>query len=324
VPTDMSESPGELSNDDAVRATNDDAANCKRGAVQLGYWRDPYIEYFVKKGDRKPPEINRGYYARTQGIKQVIEHILEVTEGKCQVINLGAGFDTLYWMLAEEGIQFKNFIEVDFPTVTAKKCYYIKKSKPLLQALATEDGEVSMSNWDLHSSQYHLVGTDLRVEGQLAAKLQEAEVDYSLPTIFLAECVLVYMDTVHSTALLRWITNTFTTVAFINYEQVNMQDRFGQVMVENLRKRSCALAGVEACKDLLSQEKRFLDIGWEGAKAWDMVQVYNSLPKADLERTEALEMLDERELMLQLFQHYCMCLAYKDGAGIGLKAIGLD
>jgi [phosphatase 2A protein]-leucine-carboxy methyltransferase len=39
--------------------------------------------------------------------------------------------------------------------------------------------------------------------------------------------------------------------------QVNMTDRFGEVMLFNLKGRGCALAGVEACASLNSQEERF-------------------------------------------------------------------
>lgn len=35
--------------------------------------------------------------------------------------------------------------------------------------------------------------------------------------------------------------------------QVNMDDRFGQIMIEHLRRRQCDLAGVETCKSLESQ-----------------------------------------------------------------------
>lgn len=35
--------------------------------------------------------------------------------------------------------------------------------------------------------------------------------------------------------------------------QLNMNDRFGQVMIENLQRRQCILAGVEACQSLDSQ-----------------------------------------------------------------------
>ena len=40
-------------------------------------------------------------------------------------------------------------------------------------------------------------------------------------------------------------------------------------------------------------------------------------------RIEKLEFLDERELLDQLFQHYCVCWAYKDTANIGLSDISL-
>lgn len=41
-----------------------------------------------------------------------------------------------------------------------------------------------------------------------------------LPTVFVSECVLVYMTPTHSSNLLRWATETFHTTMFISYEQV--------------------------------------------------------------------------------------------------------
>lgn len=35
--------------------------------------------------------------------------------------------------------------------------------------------------------------------------------------------------------------------------QVNMSDRFGQVMIENLQRRQCSLAGAELCQSLETQ-----------------------------------------------------------------------
>jgi len=66
-------------NDEAVRATNDDAASCKRSAVQLGYWTDPYIQFVTKASERKPPEISRGYYARVKGVQGLVRQFLEVS-----------------------------------------------------------------------------------------------------------------------------------------------------------------------------------------------------------------------------------------------------
>jgi len=55
---------------------------------------------------------------------------------------------------------------------------------------------------------------------------------------------------------------------------------------------------------------RFIECGWHGARAWDMVQVYHSLPAPDRQRIERIEMLDEGELLIQLFQHYCIAIGW--------------
>lgn len=41
-----------------------------------------------------------------------------------------------------------------------------------------------------------------------------------------------------------------------------------------------------------------------------MVQVYDSIAAAERKRIEKIEMLDEGELLVQLFQHYCLVLAW--------------
>lgn len=93
-----------------------------------------------------------------------------------------------------------------------------------------------------------------------------------------------------------------------------MCDRFGQVMIENLQRRHCNLAGVEVCRSLDSQvsscgfllqgstlkvkkkintedsyayslqKDRFLKTAWEHADALDMMTVYRMLPQEDVAR----------------------------------------
>ncbi|XP_059479780.1 leucine carboxyl methyltransferase 1 [Neocloeon triangulifer] len=298
--------------DDAIRATNDDASECKRCAINLGYWQDKFINFFVKAGERKAPEINRGYYARCTAVGLLIEQFIKRVGEECQIINIGAGFDTLYWRLKSNGLLVKNFVEMDFPNVTAKKCYAIKRNKTLLEQIHSEDGEVKFSPTDLHSANYHLVGVDLRQLSNVQKKLVDSEIDWSVPTLLLAECVLVYVEPEHIRSLLSFLASQLASALFVNYEQVNMDDRFGQIMLSNLRARGCALAGVEACRDLASQQQRFLDTGWDGSKAWSMEEIWNMLPREDRNRIEKIEFLDETELLQQLFQHYCICIGWKD------------
>lgn len=184
------------------------------------------------------------------------------------------------------------------------------------------------------------MGIDLRHISELVNKLTQAEVNFNLPTMFLAECVLVYIDTSAVSALLKWLAGKFPNSIFVNYEQVNMKDKFGQVMLSNLRSRGCLLAGVEDCESLETQQRRYSNFvifplcitlkvitilskiqlknvhfsftinSWEGSNAWTMVEVYDSLPLDDRSRIEHIEMLDERELLVQLLQHYCISVAW--------------
>ena len=44
--------------------------------------------------------------------------------GDCQVVNFGAGFDTLYWKLQDADLRVKKFVELDFPNVLVKTSFF--------------------------------------------------------------------------------------------------------------------------------------------------------------------------------------------------------
>ena len=54
---------------------------------------------------------------------------------------------------------------------------------------------------------------------------------FSLPTVFITECVLVYMEPEHSAAIINWAGATFKTALFINYEQVKRS--YSQLLVSS-------------------------------------------------------------------------------------------
>ena len=77
--------------------------------MRFGYWRDPYLEAMLPgpstslgREARKAPEIHLGYFTRVHGIWALIDRVVSLClQSDCnyQVINLGAGYDTLYWRL---------------------------------------------------------------------------------------------------------------------------------------------------------------------------------------------------------------------------------
>nr|XP_048722569.1 leucine carboxyl methyltransferase 1 isoform X3 [Caretta caretta] len=231
--------------------------------------------------------------------------------------------DTMFWRLKDENLLPKKYFEVDFPMIVARKIHNIKSkpplSKPIMESHSGESFLIDAHSLD--SSRYAILAADLRDSSELDEKLKKFNMDTQLPTLLIAECVLVYMTPQQSASLLKWAANTFQAAMCINYEQVNMADRFGQIMIENLQRRQCSLAGVEACKSLDSQRDRLLLNGWETARAIDMMEVYRYLPQADVKRIEGLEFLDEKELLEQLMQHYCICWAVKDRCNLGLSNI---
>ena len=81
-----------------------------------------------------------------------------------------------------------------------------------------------------------------------------------MPTFFLAECVLVYMDVRFSNELLRRISSEFQTAMCAVYEQVNPLDAFGRQMMVNLQARGCPLKGV--LDSLEVQRQRMTQCGW--------------------------------------------------------------
>uniref|UniRef100_A0A286ZK58 Leucine carboxyl methyltransferase 1 n=1 Tax=Sus scrofa TaxID=9823 RepID=A0A286ZK58_PIG len=254
--------------DEGVRGPCEDATLCKRFAVSIGYWQDPCIPHLVRLSKaRKAPEINRGYFAHVHSVSQLIKAFLRKTGCSCQILNLGAGMDTTFWRLKDEDLLPSKYFEIDFPMIVMRNLHSIKLkpllSKPILD-LHSED-TLQMDGHTLDSTRYAIIGADLRDIPELEEKLKKCNMNTQLPTLLVAECVLVYMTPEQSANLLKWAANSFETAMLINYKQ----------------------------------KERLLSSGWESASAVDMVELYSKLPRAEVSRygIESLEFLDEMELL---------------------------
>lgn len=317
------------STDTAVQNTNDDATVSKLSCVRKGYFKDDYVHHFVRRQNRRSPVINRGYYARWAAMRQLVDQFLGGGAGarggavdggaeglKQQILSLGAGYDTLFLQLLDEGKAPHKFFEVDFVEVSAKKAAVMHHHEQLRSKLGP-DAEFHIDCGKISSSRYALVGADLRDLRALDAALAAVGFDASLPTLILAECVLIYMDPKQSREVIAWAARKLPLSAFVIYEQINPADAFGQQMVQNLESRGCPLLGLMDTPDLEAKKKRFTDLGYKRAEALDMDVIYNRcLDPVDIKRIERLEIFDEFEEWHIMQEHYCVAFGISETQGL--------
>ncbi|KAF8948588.1 hypothetical protein BGZ46_005341, partial [Entomortierella lignicola] len=285
--------------------------------VDLGYLEDPFVKHFVKRPSRRPPLINRGSYLRTATLDSLTEKFIKSTiqpNGgansstpltttfsssspstpslsqsqspiKKQIVSLGCGSDTRYFNFKRKGLSVHKYFEIDFQESTAKKAAVIKKNKAFTDIIADPDLKLGLGGTELYAKDYCLLSGDLREFAEsIVPRLKAQGFDTSLPTLFLSECVLIYIQPRDSDAIMEWVGTNMDASLFVVYEQINPTDAFGAMMLRNLKARQIELPGIHAYPSLKSQEERFLSRGWISAKAVSMNALHESLPDSGLKR----------------------------------------
>ncbi|ORE06106.1 leucine carboxyl methyltransferase [Rhizopus microsporus var. microsporus] len=308
--------------DDIVRGTNDDATISRQSAAALQYLQDPFVRLFVKRPIRRSPIINRGTFIRNYALDSLVCQFLASPGPKKQIVSLGAGFDTRYFNLKSRNLKASNvdlidnlscYFEIDFGQTTTKKAMTIKRHANLHKLIDSEGNiKIEKGGMDLKSKDYCLLSGDLRDWSAVSQRLIESGLDLSAPTLFISECVFIYLDPEDSDNILRWITDNMINVMFVLYEQIKPDDAFGKMMIKNLKSRDIDLKGIYQFPELEDQKRRFIDYGWQDATAIDINTVHDKcISKEELTRIAKIEILDELEEWRMLSAHYCIAWAYK-------------
>ncbi|KAJ1651869.1 carboxy methyl transferase for protein phosphatase 2A [Dispira simplex] len=301
--------------DATVQETAQDAADSRQSACLQGYFEDPFACQFVRRPIRRSPVVNRGTYCRFIGLHSVLRKFLASCRDQgrtSQVVSLGAGSDTTFFLLHHLGLAPTRFFEVDFPEVTSRKCLKIHQKKALRNCLDQDTVRVGQNGTELYSPGYTLLSGDLRhFLTDLGPRLLAQGLDPTVPTLFLSECVLIYLESPHADNIIRWAATHLSSTFFLKYEQIRPEDAFGKMMIRNLRQRGLELRGITAYPDLASQAQRYRDLGWDHSQALSIREIYHALPKNEIDRINRLEMLDELEEFDLLGDHYCITWAFK-------------
>ena len=302
-----------MSSDRAVRETNTDAATSKLSCIKAGYYEDEFLPMFVNSHVRRNPIINRGYYVRVMMIRRIIDEFIRAHAEGSQIVILGAGADTNGLHALKHTQSPLRVFEIDFPEVALRKAHVIDQHMGDQLAFLTINDKtpelIQSVRGDVFyiGSRISLIGHDLRrAPSQLESKLERAGFDRSVPTLFLSECVLIYMHQSEADSVLEWIAknslNEHISRMIAIYEQVNDSDPFGRMMVENLAARGCALSSIQP--SIVAQQVRLMNAGLKHAR----VELMSSLDR--LVRQTRPEIIDEFEEYDMLQSHYAISLAW--------------
>lgn len=331
--------------DEKTKTTALDAFSCKLSACKQGYITSPFtdamkshLETPAARFQKRSAMMHRGYYARVKSQEQTIEKFLEITsesaEGR-QIVFLGSGYDPLGIEIIQAHRRSLRIFEVDFPDVIRKKADIYRKVPSIynllvevaqenslflapavpsssFRKLAEEDSPVLE---DLGAVQ--LFGCDMRRVDALQGLFQGSNSLFSpvAPTLFITECVLVYMTADESASLISVFSDILlapaTPALWISYDMIHPEDIYGQMMLKNLRRAGYLLPGFEACPTPDAQCRRFLShISWTEAHSQDMLFIYqNILDEAEKDRISHLEIMDEVEEWNILMGHYTLTIA---------------
>eukprot|EP00760_Papus_ankaliazontas_P021906 PhM_4_TR18762/c0_g1_i1/m.4318/K15451/PPM2, LCMT2, TYW4; tRNA wybutosine-synthesizing protein 4 len=291
-----------------VQRTNDSSVLSKRSASKLGYFKDEYLRCFASKLVRRAPLINRGYYLRVYMMRTVLQwffnkHSLSDSNQQqhVQVVAIGSGFDTAPYRLSAMGHAHARtrYYELDFAEVLSRK-------QALVQGIPIA-----------HPPHSHvLLPCDLRDSDGVINALTSNGFDTTLPTLFLAECVLQYLPPECSADLIRGtrelVADGPSSAIWAIFDQVYPSDTFGGVMTKMLTSQSSPILGAARWGTLSAQEARFRECGWERTSVTSLIDVNDALVRRDpeeRERVRALETFDEHECWTETCRHYCLSMA---------------
>jgi [phosphatase 2A protein]-leucine-carboxy methyltransferase len=275
-------------------------------------------------------------------------NLLESKNGNSlQVVVLGAGQDTSFFRYITGRLNNSNretpqlpqtkvrWYEIDHETVLSEKVAAITNAPHVFDATVTANEH----GWKLQSSKHnsnheqststnasessccYMISHDLRQDPQtlLEHMSRNNDLDRHTPTLFVMECVQMYLPEESSRSLLQALVQFCPDSCLCSYEPMLQSDPFGQVMEKHLS--DAEMAQPDSClvrirtldqhlKRLTSSESSSSSLLFWQATGCDMWSAYNNVITAEQRRrANQCEFLDEVEEWMLIMRHYCVVVA---------------
>ena len=127
------------------------------------------------------------------------------------------------------------FVDLDLSETCRTKAMIIR-NKPELARVVFGNSHVDPSDSTpfIETKEYILHPMNLTDTQAMKLFLSSGKMDLSLPTLFLSECVLIYIVPEKVNPTLQLLQQSFPNSCIVVYEQIRPSDPFGQMMIRNL------------------------------------------------------------------------------------------
>ncbi|ETW39876.1 hypothetical protein PFNF135_05903 [Plasmodium falciparum NF135/5.C10] len=165
---------------------------------------------------------------------------------------------------------------------------------------------------------YKMVPLDLNDSSSFEKILLSYNFDFNKPTIFICECVLIYLETESSDNLIKKLSELMkNTSCIIVYEQVTYDDKYLSFI-----HRGINLKSIYKYYNLQTQLERYKSLGWVNVYINDMNEIYDyHINMEEKKKIELIEMFDEFEEWRLLQNHYFILVAFNCYNNINLEEL---
>ncbi|BAM42402.1 leucine carboxyl methyltransferase [Theileria orientalis strain Shintoku] len=278
----------------------------KRNSIELKYYEGEHYKYFAPKTPQIP--FHSMYsYIRVTGNRKIFEKFIRCSPNqKIQFVNLGSGLDiTSLWILEK----FKNAVcfDLDLESQIRMKVNVIKNTQELLNMFP----EHTITDTTFHSDKYHILPCDFRNLDELD-KLKEFGFSSELPTIYLSEFVLTYVENHLSNKVIERLSNMCSGPSILLYHEYK-----NNTPLYSLTEYYTEELQIERFFIINYKLIRYKTLGWDNTHILYYNSVYNyMIDKNERKRVRSIENFKDMKHLAVMCSHSAIGVSVKNCNGM--------